>query len=1068
MTTPYRLVVLSLFFLSGICGLVYEVTWLRMFRLVMGNTVLTSATVLTVFMAGLAVGSFLGGRLAVRTPRPLRSYGLLEAGVGLYALLMPVTFAVAEPAYAFLYHHVRDSALLLALGRFAVSSALLLLPTVLMGATLPLLSRFLARRADSLGRDVGRLYALNTLGAAVGTVVAGFGMVPLLGVRLTFLLTAAVNLAICAAALGLARRHERQPEPVSLAAAPAAGVPGRPALLWAVGGAGFASMVYEVAWTRTLTQLIGSSVYAFTLMLVAFITGLGLGSLVLSGWIDRRRNLYLVVGGLEVVVGMAALLVVPLFNRLPFVVIELVTRYSDSFRALHLAEFGVVFGLMLIPTLAMGALFPAVTRAYTRSLQQVGQSVGEVYAANTLGAVLGSFAAGFVLIPWIGVQHAILTGVALNLAIGIAFVLTSGWSVPRARAAVAAVAAGLVAAGIWSMPPWDVMLLNSAPYLYAHRYQGTALREEVDLSRVMRRNRRLLYAEEGMTATVTVVESEGELYLKVNGKTDASSRGDLRSQSLLSHLPLLLHPRPASVLLIGLGSGISLGAAERHPIERVACVEISPEVIQGARYFSSVNHDALRDPRVQLVVGDGRNHVALSEERYDVVISQPSNLWIAGMADLFTREYFDACRGRLAPGGIACSWVQAYCLREQDLRSIVRTFRAAFPHASLWESVPGGDYFLIGSLDPVPLHYGELERRHEERGLGPDFGRIGVSGVSDLLCSYVMEGEDLARFAGRAPLNTDDAATLEFSAPLGLYGGLVGREGIFGIGALAPYRQAEPGWIDGPERPRLLLAWRARQTALGALQEMDRGRSAAALELLQRAQAHSPGDMEVRRLLPQAVQAPAEELLRRGDLDGAADLYQAVVTAVPEEATAHLRLGQIHARRGRPDLAIGEYERAADLAPRSAEARAALAGAWAQADQSARAETVYREALDLDPANLEALGGLGRLYVRQERWEEALSVYGEAHRVDPRDAQMCNNLGVVYFQQRRYEEAVTWFRRAAHHSPTYARAYSNLGDAYAALGRTQEAREALGRALSLEPQDGRAARALQALEAKVP
>ena len=310
-------------------------------------------------------------------------------------------------------------------------------------------------------------------------------------------------------------------------------------------------------------------------------------------------------------------------------------------------------------------------------------------------------------------------------------------------------------------------------------------------------NRRLLYDEEGLTATVTVVESGGELYLKVNGKTDASSRGDLRSQSLLSHLPLLLHPAPRRALLVGLGSGISLGALERHPVAQIECVELSPEVAHAARLFRAVNGDALADPRVQLVIGDGRNHVAYGAGNYDVIVSQPSNLWIAGMADLFTAEYFRACRARLAPGGLMCSWVQAYSMRAEDFRTIAATFASVFEHVALWEAVPGGDYFLVGSQAPLRLSREELVARAAERGLGADLARIGVGSVEQILSAFAADNAGLARFVAGAAVNTDDSATLEFSAPRGLYEGLVGGGGTF-----------QPEQLDGvrPVGPEAVLA----------------------------------------------------------------------------------------------------------------------------------------------------------------------------------------------------------------------------------------------------------------------
>ena len=393
-----RWAVFGLFFFSGACALIYQITWMRLFRLAMGNTVFTSATVLTAFMAGLALGSWVAGRLADRTGRPLRTYAYLEVLIGLCGLAMTPAFNALEPVYGWLYHGLDGTGIWLGVGRFLVSAALLALPTTLMGSTLPLLSRFTTQRLASMGRDLGRLYALNTLGAALGAALTGFLLVPSLGVQTTLWAAAGANLLIGALAFAL-------PDASSASAPadePSAELRSKPALsrgdmaaLWALGLTGFASMIYEVSWTRTLSLLIGSSVYAFTLMLVAFICGLGLGSMVLAGWIDRRAWLFRTLALLELAVGLTALLVEPLFGLLPLAVVELVNRYAGSFGLLHLSEFLMAFGLMFLPTFAAGGIFPAAAKLYTRHLATVGKSVGDAYAANTLGAVLGAFAGGF-------------------------------------------------------------------------------------------------------------------------------------------------------------------------------------------------------------------------------------------------------------------------------------------------------------------------------------------------------------------------------------------------------------------------------------------------------------------------------------------------------------------------------------------------------------------------------------------------------------------------------------------------------------------------------------------------
>ncbi|NKB69614.1 MAG: tetratricopeptide repeat protein [Candidatus Latescibacteria bacterium] len=1068
MRVSFRIAVLSLFFLSGVCGLVYEISWMRMFRLVMGNTVYTSAMVLTVFMAGLALGAYVAGRYIDRVTSPLKLYGFLELAVGLYGLVMPLLFAGFEPVYEFLYHRFVGWPTVLGIGRFVVSALLLISPTILMGATLPLLSRFISQRRESMGRDVGRLYAFNTLGAAVGAACTGFLLVPFLGVHWTVVGAALTNLAIGVVAIGLARgsgavesetRHGEESPP---SGAPAWAVGNRSVLL-GLAGAGFASMIYEVAWTRILSLLIGSSVYAFSLMLVAFIAGLGAGSLVLAGWIDRRRNLLVFLGFLQLLAGLAAMLVVPLFNRLPSFTVDLVTRYSTSFAVLHLLEFVAIFLLMLVPTFAMGGIFPLVAKLYTRDFARVGQSVGDAYAANTIGAVLGSFIAGFLLIPAIGGQYTILLAVGVNLAIGSYFVLVSKWGSQMGRWTVVTGACTLVLAWSFFIPQWDPVLMNSAPYLYAYRYKGKAVQQEADLTQVMTQNRRLLYAEEGVTANVTVVESGDEIYLKVNGKTDASSRGDLRSQSLLAHLPLLLHPQPDQVLLVGLGSGISLGAAQRHPIQEIECVEISPEVVEGARFFSEVNYQALQDPRLNLIVGDGRNHVAMSQSRYDVIISQPSNLWIAGMADLFTTEFFSACRQQLAEGGVMCSWVQAYSMREEDFKTILNTFQRVFPHASLWESIPGGDYFLVGSNDEIAFHPSSMKARVEQRQLESDFVRIGVGDALNLACSLVMQSGQIDQFVQGADINTDDNAILEFSAPKGMYQGAVGGHGIFGLESLESIRLKSPP--PGPQADELLqAAWKARQAALRAQKWVKQEQYDQALTDLVQARQLNEADRELHRLFGEVGQKIADQFMARQDFQGALDMYRRIVAFYPERGIFYVQMGDVLEKLNRSEEALGAYHEAVLRNPGLGAAYLNMARLYSADRMFEQAAKVCRQGLEISPGNLGLLGALAKIYLGQKHWQAAIAQYQKALAIDPDNAQFNNNLGVVYFQMKDFEQALVWFEKAADLNPSYARAFSNMGDAYRALGKRGKARIAFERALELEPQNMRVIQNLQRLQ----
>lgn len=1033
-----RWAVFGLFFFSGACALIYQITWMRLFRLAMGNTVFTSATVLTAFMAGLALGSWLAGRLADRTGRPLLVYAWLEVFIGLCGLAMTPAFSALEPVYGWLYRELGGTGLWLGVGRFVASAALLALPTTLMGATLPLLSRFTTQRLERMGRDLGRLYALNTLGAALGAALTGFLLVPSLGVQTTLWAAAGANLLIGALAFVLTDAPPARP-----AADEPASRRGDLAALWALGLTGFASMIYEVSWTRTLSLLIGSSVYAFTLMLVAFICGLGLGSLVLAGWIDRRARLFGTLALLQLAVGLTALLVEPLFGLLPLVVVELVNRYAGSFGLLHLSEFLLAFGLMFLPTFAAGGIFPAAAKLYTRHLATVGKSVGDAYAANTLGAVLGAFAGGFLLIPLIGVQASILAATTLNIGLGLYFLWRDG-SFSRPLVRVLAPGLLLLPLAVSRLPAWDVALLNSAPYLYAGQYQSAARLAGQGVAHAIGQDRRLLYAKEGMTATVTAWDLRGERFMRVNGKVVASSQGkDLRSHSLLAHLPLLLHEDPQQVLLIGLGCGISLGAALCHPIAAIDCVELSPEVVEATELFSEVNQNALADPRTRMIVGDGRNHLALSEGRYDVIISQPSSLWIAGMVDLFTREFFHDCRQKLAPGGLVGVWLQAYALEPEDVQTIVATFADAFPYMSMWELMPGIDYLLVGSASPVEVGLDRLATRLDRPGVRRDLARSGGGDALDVLCSYVMGDQGIKKLAGDAPLNTDDNARLEFAAPRGLYRDLSRGRGLFSLADLAAVRRVDLGFVHPAATPQLTRAWAARHLALDGLMHERRGAYSEALAQMGKAARLRPEDIEVRRVLPELSFKLAEDAIRRGRFQQAVRWYDELLAALPDHAVGHYRKGELHEHLRQWDVAAAAYHRTAELAPTFVAAHLRLGAIHTRNRAFDQAAATYRRGLKALPDHLGLLNNLGTTLLMQERFAEGMRVFRQALAIDSTDARVWNNLGTAFLKQRQFAAAQHYLQEAVQRRPEDATLRLKLADAYRGTGEVEKARQVL-------------------------
>lgn len=769
-------VLLACFFCSGATGLVYEVVWARRLTLSFGVTVLAYSTVLAAFLGGLAAGSLIFGRVVDRWGYPLRLYALLEGAVGLFCFSTPALFAQVERIYLAIYPAIGEQVWPLRLARFGLAAAVMFVPTALMGGTLPVLSRAKVRRLEEIGTGIGLLYGVNTLGAVSGAAAAGFFLLPTVGLRGSIYCAAVVNLAIGLVAYALHLTQGEKP-PVfehNVGNEPEETVRRGPyaVLLVAYGFSGAAALIYEVVWTRVLALAFGTSVYAFSGMLAAFLAGLALGGLVPAAkrlaWVDRLRDPTLSFGLVQVTIAILVTVLTPLLDRLPLVFIGLFKVFGPRFWALQLGGLGISFLVMLPAAALMGFAFPLVTRISTEHVRALGRRLSAVYAANTVGTVVGSFVAGFVLIPLIGTRWALAVGVAINGLVGLAYLL------PTLRRQTLKASIGLAAAALcvvaWTlMPEWNRYVLSSGAYVYADYYLARGPSSTMH-------EKELLYYRDALTATLSVTRVTAPglqkpiVSLQINGKTDAST-ADLSTQLVLGHLPLLLAPEPRSVLVIGLASGCTLGAVEQHDgIERIACVEIEPAMKHVAGFFREINRDCLNDPRVRLIINDARNHVLVSEDRYDVLTSEPSNPWIAGMANLFTLEHFQLCRDRMKPKGVFCQWLPIYNLAPDDFACIVATFRRVFPHSSLWifPDMPS-DAYLIGSQGPLMIDVVELARRAARPGIASDLEEAKLRDVWDLLGGYLLSTEVLDRAAPNAPLNTDDFPRLEFSAPLRLY-----------------------------------------------------------------------------------------------------------------------------------------------------------------------------------------------------------------------------------------------------------------------------------------------------------
>lgn len=760
---------LALFLISGATGLVYELVWTRELVFVFGGTTYAITTVLVAFMGGLGFGSWGSGRLARRIRRPGLVYGGLELFIGVYALLVPVLLELAEPLYRSLYPHVASTPWLLNAARFCVGALTLALPTIAMGATLPLLVKYATMRGGRVGQSVGLLYGINTLGATLGVLACGFLLLPRLGLAQTNRWAAAANVAIGMLALAFLRR-EAVSGAVSVLAAGRVGEPGaaprersvlhRRMVLFTCAASGFVAMAYQIAWTRTLVMSIGSSTYSFTCILAAFILGLALGSLAVARFVDRLRNPLAVIGFVQIGIGLSAAFVLPLQGWTPVFVYYLVESFADRFDLLLACQFGLIIAITFVPTFLLGLLFPLFARVLTNSADDAGAAAGRVYGVNTIGTILGSFLAGFVLLWLIGAHALILAGTLLNAAVGVWLL----WSVRRSLGpsrwppVLAGIAVVLIPLIGLTVGRWDPYVMSSGPFIKGFDPRG--LEDRVNL----------IFYEEGvdLTASVTRAKADpGLLSLRVNAKTDAStSLSDMSTQLMLGHLPLLLHENPERVCVIGLGSGMTLGAVTEHAEPRqIDSVEISDAVISAAALFSESNHQALDDPRVDSIRTDGRNHLLLAEQSYDVIISVPSNPWISGVANLFTREYFALCGKRLRIGGRLAFWLQGYMMPVDSYKLILRTAAAEFEHVSLWR-LGVSDTLIIAGDSPLGFSLSEFSSRMSSPAVRADLYRVGLGDdPGRMLGRFVASGDALRTWVGAGRLHTDDNALLEFSAP---------------------------------------------------------------------------------------------------------------------------------------------------------------------------------------------------------------------------------------------------------------------------------------------------------------
>lgn len=791
--------VLFCFFVSGMAGLVYQIVWARYLALFLGHTSYAVVAVLVAFMGGLALGNAWFGNRADRAAKPLALYGWLELGIGAYALIFPAYYSFCHVTFVSLGQHLQPGSNGLLALKFGFSFLTILIPTFLMGATFPVLTKFVTRSLSELRERVAALYCINSIGAVAGCLVADFWWIPRMGLAMTVFGGAAMNLLAGAIALYLSNRidegqqlvpekaptiklTEEQFTPAELKLA-----------IVGIGLSGFVAMLYEVAWTRLLGLALGSSTHAFSLMLITFITGIAVGAGIIYLWKNLQRTLEAFAWA-ELALAATLLISMFFYQYLPYWFVKLaalLARKPEVYPFYQLLQAIICFLVMFIPTVCLGTTLPLVSRIATAELARTGRSVGTVFAVNTLGTVLGAIVTGLWLMPAVGLAWTFAVGIAVNALIGVAILQRKPMPLQRALG-VPLLAVGLAClTGLMLNQDWKRIFSVGI-------WRSVNPPPTFDAFRQMAQSDELKFHRDGSGSTVTVVSrlenGKEHMGLKVNGKADASTGMDLPTQRLLGHIPMLLRPESRRALVVGLGSGMTCSAVARHSsIQQIDAVEISPDVVEAARFFADYNDRFWTNPRVHIIVEDAKSFLKITPTKYDVIISEPSNPWMAGVAGVFSREYYESCLARLQTNGLMAQWVQIYDTSDETFNLVLRTFTSAFPYVSIWHPTMS-DLILIGSAEPYKVDLEALERRFSEPSVKADLERVDITQLSVLLArEIVSQPNGLFVASAEGPVHSDFRPVLEFFA----------QEAFFVRAATTAWRKFDESFST---RPTTILA----------------------------------------------------------------------------------------------------------------------------------------------------------------------------------------------------------------------------------------------------------------------
>ena len=1020
---------------SCACGVLYEVIWARQLTLFFGSPVFAVSTVLSALVGGLGLGSFYFRRLADGEKRPLRLYAILGAGLGIFALIFPTLLDILNAICVLIYRGLGAEFYLLSWIRFILSFVVLLIPSTLMGVAVFLLSRSAKERCAGFRAD--RVFTINMLGASLGCIAAGFCLIQLLGVQSSVYLGVAINLILAGVAFGLDRAWGETSADLQQDVNDGSGISPtgemwRP-LLWTFAVAGFCAMAYAVLWTRILTSFLGNSGYAFSVTLTGLLICIAVGSFLFAAIARRIKPLVNLFGLVQIGIGLSVVALIPAFGNL----YGISKGLQAAFGVGRFWEFVAGIILMIIPAILIGASFPL-----GRQICAAAKSQSAVHSFSTIGALLGSLCAGFILIPLIGIRPSLLLTAGLNTVIGCVLILRN--TEKSQLFSGTAIGGTILTGGVGLM----VLLWgNSPPFLK----NGTFWTQRI--------NDTLVEHTETVDANIaTFMDDQGirRVYVDNDEIVDASRRGSA-SHRIVAHLPLLLHPNPERGLILGFGMGITSHTMTQHGV-RVDAVENPQGLIETARkYFTEVNHNVLDSSLFNHTVNDERNYLLMTPKRYDVIsIGAFHPLVSSRGTNLYTEDFYRWCKRILTEDGIICQWIPLDRLAETHLKMIMRTFIEVFPNATIWYKYTPDFAILIGTPERLKINYKRLMERAQMPRVHEALAADDLDGMS-LLDSFMMGGQAVRAYAGDGHIHTDNHPQLEFFQPRTLVNTIHKN-----IAGLAKYRERSTPYLanygrtmsDKIEvRKRIDLYFDATQKLIEGQIEYAKGEYEKAVGVLNQAIAINPDDYTIRSNLGAAVALANKDYQK--ELEQTEKVLKQALQSNPRDVQKQVELGITYELQGELAKAANAFEEALKYDPNRPELYSLLGPIYERQERYDEALRTYHRLEELEP-NLPAIifGAMASIYhFHKKMLPEALQYAQKALAADANSWRVHNLLGAIYTDKKEFGGAVDAFKAAMRLAPNEPMPHSDLAKAYLAQGRYDEALESANTAIRLAPRD---------------